>query len=225
MKSDNKNTSMEFAYQQILQKIMAGDFVPGTPLREDHIASELGISSTPVREAFRRLEYEGWLRRHPFRGVALRKYTSKEIFDLYLLREALESTAAAAAAGNRTDEDLEQIRLCLEQEHEFICGHREQEPNADPDLKFHSAIAAATHNELLREKLDILKTQISCLYLLYLNQCQSDVRQNRERVHEEHWMIFMAIQRGWDSLAKALMEQHIAGARENHLKQFSDRQS
>ena len=58
MRSDKKNTSMEFACQQILQKIMAGEFVPGTPLREDHIAAELGISSTPVREAFRRLEYD-----------------------------------------------------------------------------------------------------------------------------------------------------------------------
>ncbi len=224
--TNGKKTSMELAYQKILQKIMTEEYLPGAPLREDHVAAELGISSTPVREAFRLLEFEGWLQRNPFRGVSVRKYSRQEIVELYRLREALEGAAAAAAAENGNAADLERIEDCLEREREFVrkqekSGADEFKLSIETDLDFHSAVAAAAHNALLQQKLDMLKAQILCLFLNWQHSLDRK-EQDQDRVMEEHWMIYMAIRRGWNDLAKALMEKHLAFARESHLKLVFD---
>ena len=72
-----KSTAMEMAYNLILEKITRERLVPGTPLREEHLAEEFGISTTPIREAFRSLEYEGWVQRIPYRGTCLRTFTNE----------------------------------------------------------------------------------------------------------------------------------------------------
>ena len=213
---------MEIAYQGILQKIMHEQFEPGMPLREDHLATELGVSSTPIREAFRRLEYEGWLQSSPFRGVFLRKFTREDICELYYLRGALESAAAAAAAKNATPEDLEKIHQSLESEQEYIRTYSQQgnetiKPNIEQDLIFHAAITDAAHNRLLSDRLYMLKAQTSYAFLNWRTTDTFSIKDS-QRVLEEHWMIYLTIQRHWDDLAKSLMEKHISFARENHLK-------
>ena len=222
MGKNKKNTSMEIAYQGILQKIMHEQFEPGMPLREDHLATELGVSSTPIREAFRRLEYEGWLQSSPFRGVFLRKFTREDICELYYLRGALESAAAAAAAKNATPEDLEKIHQSLESEQEYIRTYSQQgnetiKPNLEQDLIFHAAITDAAHNRLLSDRLYMLKAQTSYAFLNWRTTDTFSIKDS-QRVLEEHWMIYLTIQRHWDDLAKSLMEKHISFARENHLK-------
>ncbi|MBO7146735.1 MAG: GntR family transcriptional regulator [Lentisphaeria bacterium] len=222
MGKNKKNTSMEIAYQGILQKIMHEQFEPGMPLREDHLATELGVSSTPIREAFRRLEYEGWLQSSPFRGVFLRKFTREDICELYYLRGALESAAAAAAAKNATPEDLEKIHQSLESEQEYIRTYSQQgnetiKPNIEQDLIFHAAITDAAHNRLLSDRLYMLKAQTSYAFLNWRTTDTFSIKDS-QRVLEEHWMIYLTIQRHWDDLAKSLMEKHISFARENHLK-------
>ena len=213
---------MEIAYQGILQKIMHEQFEPGMPLREDHLATELGVSSTPIRESLRRLEYEGWLQSSPFRGVFLRKFTREDICELYYLRGALESAAAAAAAKNATPEDLEKIHQSLESEQEYIRTYSQQgnetiKPNIEQDLIFHAAITDAAHNRLLSDRLYMLKAQTSYAFLNWRTTDTFSIKDS-QRVLEEHWMIYLTIQRHWDDLAKSLMEKHISFARENHLK-------
>jgi DNA-binding GntR family transcriptional regulator len=222
MKKDKKNTSMETAYQAILERIMHEQFEPGMPLREDHLASELGISTTPIREAFRRLEHEGWLQSRPFRGVFLRKFTRQDICELYYLRSALEGAAAEAAAKNATTEDFEKLHDVLEAVKVYVRENIQAapgciKPNIEGDLIFHAAIADAAHNQLLEQRLQMLKAQTSYAFLNWRNTGPYSA-QDLLRVQEEHWMIYLAIQRGWDSLAKMLMEKHISAARENHLK-------
>ena len=228
MPKNKKNTFMEIAYQGILQKIMREQFIPGMPLREDHLAAELGISSTPIREAFRRLEYEGWLQSSPFRGVYLRKYTRNDISELYSLRGALESAAAAAAARNADEKDLEKIRWALKTKQEYIqthisCGKESNKPPIEHELNFHAAVAEAAHNQLLSQRLNMLKAQTAYLLLNWRNNDASSA-EDLQRAQEEHWMIFLTIQRHWDDQAKSLMEKHILFARENHLKYLDDHQ-
>ena len=228
MRKNKKNTSMEIAYQGILQKIMHEQFEPGMPLREDHLATELGVSSTPIREAFRRLEYEGWLQSRPFRGVFLRKFTREDICELYYLRGALESAAAAAAAKNATPEDLEKMHQSLEAEQEYIRTYSQQgnetiKPNIEQDLIFHAVITDAAHNRLLSDRLYMLKAQTSYAFLNWRTTDTFSIKDS-QRVLEEHWMIYLTIQRHWDDLAKSLMEKHISFARENHLKYLETHQ-
>ena len=86
------------AYQHIQSQILAGRFAAGTLLSETRIAEELGISRTPVGEAIRTLASEGWVEQQPRRGTVVRSFSRREIIELYELREALETFAAAKAA-------------------------------------------------------------------------------------------------------------------------------
>ena len=98
MAPSKKSTSMDMVYEKIIEKIISEQLPPGTPLREERLAVEFGVSSTPVREAFRRLEYEGWIQSRPYHGSFTRKFSAQDIDELYQLREMLEGLAAAAAA-------------------------------------------------------------------------------------------------------------------------------
>ncbi len=64
-------TKTDSVYAHLRRAILAGTLSPQTPLRQERIAAGLGVSATPVREAFRRLEAEGLVRRDPHRGVVV----------------------------------------------------------------------------------------------------------------------------------------------------------
>lgn len=88
----------ERAYLHIQQKISTGELVPGNAVSELALASMLGISRTPVREAFNRLISEGILEHSPNRGVTVTRLTRQDIVELYELREVLEVFAVQKAA-------------------------------------------------------------------------------------------------------------------------------
>ena len=211
---------MEIAYEKILQKIISEQLTPGMPLREDHLAKEFNVSTTPIREAFRRLEYEGWLQSIPFRGVFLRKFQLQEIEELYRMREVLEGMTAAEAARNGTADELARISAAIDAEQQYFDDvaqhyrHDDVPPAFRQDLDFHAVVAEASHNQLLQQRLEMLKAQIS-FSLLFIKK-QSSTLQKLEQICEEHRMIAIAIQRGWDDIAEMLMRRHISEARKKY---------
>ena len=211
---------MGIAYEKIIQKIMTEQLLPGTPLREERLAEEFGLSATPVREAFRRLEYEGWVQSKPYQGCFTRKFTSRDIRELFQLREILEGMAAAAAAREADPEALEKIKACLAAEEDYLrrsaaCrGTDDISPTFYEDLDFHAAITGASRNQLLQQRLSMLKAQITFSFILG-RKISGDLAE-QTRVFEEHTMIYHAIVRRWDDLAEDLMRRHIADARRRY---------
>jgi DNA-binding GntR family transcriptional regulator len=86
------------AAEHIRSAIRSGRIAPGERIVERTIASDLGISSIAVRDAFARLAQEGWIERLPRRGVRVRRLEPEEIEDISALRALLEGEAAARAA-------------------------------------------------------------------------------------------------------------------------------
>ena len=220
MAAAKKSTSMGIAYEKIMQKIMAEQLLPGTPLREERLAEEFGISATPVREAFRRLEYEGWVQSKPYQGCFMRKFTRRDIDELFQLREMLEGMAAAAAAREAKPEYLVKMKECLTAEEDYLlksaasCQTDNVSPTLYEDLDFHTAIADASCNQLLKQRLSMLKSQIYLSFMLR-RKISGDLAE-QTRVFEEHTMIYNAIVRKWDDLAESLMRRHIADARNKY---------
>src|SRR5882724_6322032 len=85
------------AYESIKRYILEGDLDEDSRLTEDFLSGQLGISKSPVREALNTLQSEGLIRIEPRRGAYLRRFTVKEVQDLYDLRETLEAHAVASA--------------------------------------------------------------------------------------------------------------------------------
>ena len=81
----------EKVYRILAKKIIDGKLVPGTKLKEKHVAEELGVSPTPVREAFKKLSGNGFVEINPYNGAVVKGLDEKEINDVYRCREALEN--------------------------------------------------------------------------------------------------------------------------------------
>ena len=102
------------AYDRLLSLLLAGTWAPQTPLREESLASMLGTSRTPVRDALRRLEGDGLVQITPRRGARVVGYSAEEIDSIYDLRAVLEGLAARWAA-ERGDVDLDAMTELAEQ--------------------------------------------------------------------------------------------------------------
>jgi DNA-binding GntR family transcriptional regulator len=103
------STRADAVAERLRQAILSGEYPPGSRLRQAEIAKRLGVSTTPVREAFVSLSLEGFLVGDPHKGMTVRRPNLTELTELYEIRIALESLAAAKAAERITDEDLAEL--------------------------------------------------------------------------------------------------------------------
>jgi DNA-binding GntR family transcriptional regulator len=144
------------AYQQVRAAIIQGEFEPGAPLFEVHIAAQLGMSRTPVREALKVLARDGFVDAVPARGYVVPRRSMDDMRELFELRESLEGMAARFAAIRATDGELKELeRLCVRYS-------REQEWTkwAQIGTSFHDLLLVAARNGRLTAMLDSLNGQI-----------------------------------------------------------------
>src|SRR5665213_3203796 len=108
-----KNPNLtEQAYQSVKRQLLNGSFAEGSKLTEEYLSSALGISKSPVREALMRLESEGLISIEARRGAYVRKFSVKEVLDLYDVRALLEVHAVGIA--RITPELLGQMAASIE---------------------------------------------------------------------------------------------------------------
>jgi DNA-binding GntR family transcriptional regulator len=96
-----KRPLKEDIFDVLHEKIISGVYKPGDWLRQDDIATQLGVSMTPVREALDLLVSAGLAERVPYRGVRVRQMSTKDVVEAYGLRLILEAVIAQEAARNR----------------------------------------------------------------------------------------------------------------------------
>ena len=129
------------------QRILEGEFRPGTQLQELPLASSLGVSRNTMREAMRILSIEGLLRRSLHRGVAVSQLALRDVHEIYQLRRMLEIPAVLSA--RRPDPDLlKEIRRVVEQYEEAVEA-RDWSPAVSHDLHFHSLLIRFHGNKRL----------------------------------------------------------------------------
>jgi DNA-binding GntR family transcriptional regulator len=115
MRLKKHQTLREQIVSSLRESIIKGELYSGQKLTEPDLAEKLGISRTPIREAFRQLESEGFLTVIPRRGAVVSRITRKEIDDFYELKSLLEGYAARIAAEKITEKGIEKLRKINEQ--------------------------------------------------------------------------------------------------------------
>jgi len=120
------------------QKILRGEFRPGTSLQEIPLADELGVSRNTMREAMRILSLEGLLKRSIHRGIAVTQLSLKDVQEIYHVRRVLEISAVLAAR-KPTPDLLREIRTALEQ-YENAVRASDWVSAVSHDLHFHSLL-------------------------------------------------------------------------------------
>lgn len=95
---------------ELRARVIDGRLAPGSRLRQEDISNELGVSRTPLREAFRRLQGEGWFQAHPRQGIVVRSLSLEVVVDIAVARMLLEPMSAALAAVVHEDEATTRVK-------------------------------------------------------------------------------------------------------------------
>jgi DNA-binding GntR family transcriptional regulator len=138
------------AYQELRRRILNGELEAGAALNQEELAAELGVSTTPLREALRSLESEGWVKSRTHRDVVVAPLDPQEVIDLFEVRRHLDGLAARLAAQNQDEESREQIKRATVE-----VSKKSKDPVA-ANRRFHRAIYLASGNQVLIDVLDSL---------------------------------------------------------------------
>jgi len=148
----------DIAYRLITKKLTASELVAGQKISEQQIASECGISRTPVREAIRRLTEEGILYQIPSSGTYVARMDRRQLIDSYEVRMALECFATEHAVKNLTKETRQELRRLCEEMHSVIVKLRSKKQKVldgsplvaflSADLSFHLLLLKAAGNHM-----------------------------------------------------------------------------
>lgn len=135
-------TAWEQAYLTLRRRLADGTYPPGSRLREEDLAAQLGVSRTPVREALRRLDAEGWLRVVPNQGAFAADWSDADIEEVYDLRAVLESHAAEHAAKAEDRRQLAAMEAACELAESALPADSQAavETISDANVRFHRAL-------------------------------------------------------------------------------------
>lgn len=189
----------EIVYNMLLEKIVSGDYPPGYALSIREVSLQLQVSRTPVKEAFSRLVYDGYVELLPNRCFIVARISTTKVLELLEVREALERSTAFYAAQRRTDADIEELQQILE--HHRNIPQDEIAEIALWDKKFHLVIARATYNQFMFGMVEKVFEQMTRISLpITRDRAMDSVRQ--------HEAIFSAIRLGNPDLAQRMMSDH-----------------
>lgn len=157
---DSYKPLRELVCENIRQAIIDGTFSPGERLMEIQLADEMGVSRTPVREAIRKLELEGFVVMIPRRGTYVADISIKDITEIYEIRITLDELAAGLAAERITDDELAQLNYYLLEIGKHVANN-DLDKIVEVDTAFHDVLYTASRNERLRSIINNLREQLT----------------------------------------------------------------
>jgi len=204
-----KRPLKEDIFDVLHEKIISGKYKPGDWLRQDDIATQLGVSMTPVREALDLLVSSGLAERVPYRGVRVREISPKDVGEAYGLRLVLEAVIAREAARNITPQQVSGLERTILQmkKHDSL---KEMPTARRLSREFHSAIAEASRNDLLIKLYAVVANAFPD-WLLYeaLFRKPELLADSMRTTHEEHIAIVDALKKGDGDKAARKSIEHV----------------
>lgn len=203
IKLDNYQPLREVVCEALREAIRTGALEPGQRLMEIQLAGELGVSRTPVREAIRKLELEGYVIMMPRRGTYVANLSIRDINEVFEIRASLDTLASGLAAERITDEELERLERLLVLIGEYI-EQDDMEKIVETDMQFHDLLYQASRNARLVGIIFNLREQLT----RFRSTSMSYPGRLKETL-EEHARIVEAIAQGNVKMARKAAEAHI----------------
>lgn len=180
----------DHVFESLREAITSLKLPPGSPVVEATVARQLGVSTTPVREALQRLARDGLLVLNRYRGAQVIEMSSEDVREIYQLREALEPLAVRLAVPNFTPADIAEVEALLRESAESI-ANSDWERLSNCNREFHGMFIARCGNERLQSVLQNLQDQNRIIALLtWYNRGYQTIE------HDEHLAILDAVKAG-----------------------------
>jgi DNA-binding GntR family transcriptional regulator len=195
-------TLRERILETIRDAIIKGALKPGEKVAEPELAERFGISRTPIREAFRQLETEGYLTVIPRKGAVVAAFSQKDVEEFYAIKSILEGYAAKRACENLSDKEIEKLKTINSKLSQLAEG---------ADVKqffkihndFHDLFIKAANNDKLNEMISSLVNKFQLLRLASLS-----VPGRMKISVEEHDKIIEAFKKKNPTLAENLVRKN-----------------
>jgi DNA-binding GntR family transcriptional regulator len=195
-------------YDRLLAGIALGDYAPGSALKEQELAAQLGVSRTPVREALLRLRLEGLVRVVPRGGIFVAEASIRQIREITEVRLVLEECSGRLAVARFNPQWLAEFQAWLEvcsEEWAGLSGRARMRR----DMEFHAFLDRAAANETLAKQLTLLRNQA----VLFWGQSAADQYELEPIIDEYREVVEAITARDAERCARALQHhvlQHVA---------------
>ena len=200
--ADETDSVVDRVYEALKEMAVAYAFRPGERINEGRIATRLGVSRTPLREALNRLKTEGFLRFEPGRGFFCRELDPQEVFQLYELRKAIETAAVRLAVARADDREIAAIVAFLDATGPESGGRTTAELT-DLDETFHRRLMALARNDEMARVLANVDARIR--FVRWIDMGES----GRPTTQGEHRAVIEAVAARDAEAAVAVLERHI----------------
>ncbi|QTL99454.1 FCD domain-containing protein [Iocasia frigidifontis] len=224
-----KNVSLsEQIYNALKEQIINGELKPGERLVIDKLASQIGVSSTPVRDALRLLISAGYAEKRPNDSIFVIELSKDDVIELFDMREVIEGLAVRLVTQKINNQEIntDELRNLKKEfekkEKEFLAGSRDVPHKLDVEL--HDLVRRLAPNKRLRKQIDLIMNQTySIRNMQHRNKISKylDNKRNERLLQEtrEHISIIDKILSGDTDAAENMMRQHIRNSKEDILTQ------
>lgn len=204
----NKEFSSSFSLTDeiadiVRNRILRGEYEIGEKIKETQIATELRVSRTPIREAFKQLENEGLIDYIPNRGCFAKGFTKQDVDDIYAVREALEKLAVDRAVERITPAEIQYLEEQWELM-EFYVKKKDAKKVLELNSTFHDTIYTSTRSRFM--------AQVLRSYKEYLDKTRKTMLYDEEKMEAmlaEHRCILEAIKLRDRGAAIAAVARHL----------------
>lgn len=211
----------EIAYQQVRDAILSGAYPAGQPLGQEEIASQIGTSRVPLREALQRLDAEGLVMLRPRRGYIVASLDPEEIRDIFDIRMLLEERAGYLATLKAKAEDVADVeRLLHQMDGMTINSSEEATLFTERNRAFHDRLYATSGRTQLCRLMRVLRSNVE----RYI-RIGSRIAGNLERVRRDHYEIFNAFRRGDAQTVGRLCREHCAATCERLIARLEQEEA
>lgn len=193
----------DVVFKTLRDAILRGDLKPGERLMEMHLAEELGVSRTPIREAIRMLEQEGLAITIPRKGAQVAGMTEKDLYDVLEIRDALDELAVSRACENVNKKSLSKLAEAMRDFEKSVASGNVR-AIVSSDEQFHDVIYAMTDNPKLVNIVSNLREQMYRYRYEYVKD-NADYKQ----LVSEHTCIVDGLRRQDKEYVKSVMHTHL----------------
>lgn len=199
-------------YESIKERIINLSFSPGEQLFEKELGDSLGVSKSPIRDAFHRLEQEGLVYTIPFRGCFVSKLSIQEFKEIFQLRQALEMFCITESVALYTNEDIKGFRQVTK-----LAKNSLNEGNKDAayagHLDFHKLIITKLGNRSIENIYSNIEDRLK----RYLNIAVKYMPNRVVISNEQHFEVLKAIERKDAILAAKELQSHLSTVLDDYL--------